>query len=138
MRTYFQTSIPPEIQEAARIDGAGEFLTLIRIVLPMSTPIIATVGLMTGIGYWNDWINGLYYITDPKMYSIQNILNRMLQDAQFIFSNSTGVDNINLAQVPSNGIKMAIAMVGAAPIMLLFPLFQKYYVKGLAVGAVKG
>lgn len=138
MRTYFQTNIPEEIKEAAKIDGAGEFKILKDVVLPMAMPMIVTIGLMIGISYWNDWINGLYYITDSKLYSVQQILNRMLQDARFLTTNTSGVENLASGYVPNNGLKMAIAAVGAIPIMVLLPSFQKYYVKGLTLGSVKG
>ena len=138
MRTYFQTNIPEEIKEAAKIDGAGEFKILKDVVLPMAVPMIVTIGLMIGISYWNDWINGLYYITDSKLYSVQQILNRMLQDARFLTTNTSGVENLASGYVPNNGLKMAIAAVGAIPIMVLLPSFQKYYVKGLTLGSVKG
>ncbi len=138
MRTYFQTNIPVEIKEAAKIDGAGEFKILKDIVLPMAVPIIVSIGLMIGISYWNDWINGLYYITDTKLYSVQQILNRMLQDARFLTTNTSGIEAFGSGYVPNNGLKMAIAAVGAVPVMVLLPFFQKYYVKGLTLGSVKG
>lgn len=138
MRTYFQTNIPGEIMEAAQIDGAGQFKILRRIILPMSVPIIVSIGLMIGISYWNDWMNGLYYITDSKLYSIQQILNRMLEDARYLTTNTSGVDSTGLANIPSNALKMAIASIGALPVMVLLPFFQKYYVRGLTVGSVKG
>lgn len=138
MRTYFQTNIPEEIKEAAQIDGAGAFKILKSIVMPMAVPIIVSIALMIGISYWNDWINGLYYITDSKLYSIQQILNRMLEDSRYLMTNTAGVDSIGLGNIPSNALKMAIASVGAVPVMVLLPFFQKYYVKGLTVGSVKG
>ena len=104
----------------------------------MAVPIVVSIGLMIGISYWNDWINGLYYVTDTKLYSIQQFLNRMLQDARFLTTNTSGVEMITNGTVPTNGLKMAIAAIGAVPIMVLLPFFQKYYVKGLTLGAVKG
>ena len=86
MRTYFNTNIPEAVIEAARIDGAGEWRILFTIVLPMSLPMIATMALLIGLGYWNDWKNGLYYLTDSRLYSIQNMLNQMLKDIQFLKS----------------------------------------------------
>lgn len=137
-RTYFQSNIPEEIKEAAKIDGASEFQIFGKVVLPMAVPIVVSIGLMIGISYWNDWINGLYYVTDTKLYSIQQFLNRMLQDARFLTTNTSGVEMITNGTVPTNGLKMAIAAIGAVPIMVLLPFFQKYYVKGLTLGAVKG
>ena len=139
MRTYFTTNIPEAILEAARIDGAGEWYILNRIVLPMSVPIIATVTLLVGLSYWNDWINGLYYINKDTMYSTQALLNQMLMDTQFLISNTQGSAAMNQNIIlPSNGIKMAIAVMGALPIMVIYPFFQKYFVKGITIGAVKG
>ena len=135
---FIKTNVPMALEEAAKIDGAGEFKILKDVVLPMAVPMIVTIGLMIGISYWNDWINGLYYITDSKLYSVQQILNRMLQDARFLTTNTSGVENLASGYVPNNGLKMAIAAVGAIPIMVLLPSFQKYYVKGLTLGSVKG
>ncbi len=139
MRTYFTTNIPDAVVEAARIDGAGEWRTMFTIVLPMSVPMIATLGLLIGLSYWNDWKNGLYYLTDSKLFSIQNILNRMLQDVQFLKSGAGGSNASEIAAtLPSTGIKMAIAVVGALPVMLIYPFFQRYFIKGITIGAVKG
>lgn len=139
MRTYFQSNIPEAIVESARIDGASELRILGKIVLPMSLPIMATVGMMVAIMYWNDWMNGLYYINDQKLYSIQMILNQMLQDANALKTMDLGSQASNIAAtLPSTGIKMAVAVLGAVPIMIVFPFFQKFYVKGITIGAVKG
>ena len=139
MKNYFAQNIPAELIEAAKMDGAGEFKIFFKMILPLSLPIMATVGLFVGIGYWNDWTNGLYYVTDAKLYSLQNLLNRILQDVQFL--NSSTMTNAGVAattQMPSVSIRMAISVVGILPIMVLYPFFQKYFVKGIAVGAVKG
>ena len=138
MRSYFTSNIPEALGEAARIDGAGEFRILFKIVMPISKPMVATLGLMAGLAYWNDWINGLYYITNEKMFTMQNILNRMLQDAQFLTTG--GALNVGdlIRNTPLNGIKMAIAVVGVIPILIIYPFIQKYLVQGITVGAVKG
>lgn len=140
MRSYFSTNIPDVLVEAARIDGANEFKILFSVVLPMAVPMIATLALLIGLGYWNDWQNGLYYITSrTELYSIQNILNRMLQDAQFLTSGQAGSNAAELAKnLPSVGIKMAVAVVAILPIMVIYPSMQKYLVKGITIGAVKG
>lgn len=139
MRTYYNTSIPEAVVEASRIDGAGEWRTLFQIVLPMSLPMIATMVLLIGLGYWNDWKNGFYYLTDKSLYSIQCILNTMLQDVQFLKSGQAGSNASEIAAtLPSTGIRMAIAVVGALPIMIAYPFFQKFFVKGITIGAVKG
>ena len=135
IRNYFATGVPKSLYEAARIDGAGEIYIFARIALPLSKPILATVGLLMGIAYWNDWQNGLYYLNDTKLYSIQNILNRINENISFIASNSTS--GVKIADLPTNTIRMAIAVVGILPIVCIYPFFQEYFVKGIAVGAVK-
>ena len=94
MRTYFTTNIPEAVIEAARIDGAGELTILVRVVLPMSVPIIVTLALLVGLGYWNDWLNGLYYINEDRLYSIQVLLNKMLMDVQFLMSNTNAAQSL--------------------------------------------
>ncbi len=140
MRTYFTTNIPMEIIEAAKIDGAHEYRILGQVVLPMSLPILATVGLMVGLMYWNDWTNGLYFLTDPQLFSIQNVLNRMLRDAQFLSQMGSNAGQLASAarKLPSTSLKMAVAVIGALPILIIYPFFQRFFVKGITVGAVKG
>lgn len=139
MRTFFITSIPVPILESAYIDGATEFRTFRSIVLPLSLPILATIGLFQTIGYWNDWFNGLVYLTDPKLFSIQNILNRILTDIQFLSNSGLGSNaGQSMAKMPSGTVRMAIAVVGVIPILVAYPFFQKYFVKGITIGAVKG
>ena len=140
MRTYFTTNIPEAVIEAARIDGAGELTILVRVVLPMSVPIIVTLALLVGLGYWNDWLNGLYYINEDRLYSIQVLLNKMLMDVQFLMSNTNAAQSLQNQDIalPSTGIKMAVAVMGALPVLVIYPFFQKYFVKGIVIGAVKG
>lgn len=136
MRTYFTTNIPVEVIEAAKIDGSSELKLLLKVVLSMSLPIIATVGLLVGLGYWNDWLNGLYYVNDDRLYSIQVLLNKMLLNAEAMKkAASAGVMG---GPLPSTGMKMAVAVLGALPVLVMYPFFQKYFVKGITVGAVKG
>jgi len=136
---YFRINVPNEVIEAARIDGAGEFKIFYSVVIPFSTPILASIGLMQGLMYWNDWRNGLYYITDSKYYSIQNILNRMISEAQFLATSEiTNYSQESLATIPTASLQMAIAVIAAIPIMILYPFFQKFFAKGLTIGAVKG
>lgn len=139
MRSFFSASIPDAIVEAARIDGCSEYGILFRIVLPLSKPMIATVALMVGLGYWNDWMNSLYYITDEALFSIQAILNTIITNIQFLTSGqSSAVQSTAAAGLPSVGIRMAIAVIGVLPILCIYPFFQKYFVKGIVVGGVKG
>ncbi len=139
VRTYFTSNIPDSVIEAARIDGAGETKTLMQVVLPMSLPILATISLLVALAYWNDWMNGFYYVNDERLFSIQVLLNKMLMDVQYLQSTTiSGAGNAIMAQLPSTGLKMAVAVLGAAPMLILFPFFMKYFVKGITVGAVKG
>ena len=139
MRTFFSNSIPQETIDAARIDGGSEPRILLSIVIPMSKPILSTLGLLVGLNYWNDWVNGMYYINDDKYYSIQLLLNRMLMDTQFMMQNTNNkYGNIDTSQLPSTGIKMAIAVMGVLPVLIVYPFLQKYLVKGITIGAVKG
>ncbi|MFD0717452.1 carbohydrate ABC transporter permease [Paenibacillus sp. GCM10027626] len=141
MRTFFQNSIPVQVIESASIDGAGEFKIFFRIVIPLSLPILATVGLMQTIGYWNDWFNGLIYITDNKLFSLQNLLNRILLNAQYLQSNSSLANSTDIsatASIPMETVRMAMAVIGVIPLLCAYPFFQKYFVKGLVIGAVKG
>lgn len=139
VRTFFITSIPPALIEAASIDGAGEIKIFYKIVLPLSMPIMATIGLFEAILYWNDWFNGLTYVTDPSLFSIQNILNRIISDIQFLSNNSNLASSANetMAELPSTSVRMAIAVVGVLPILIAYPFFQKYFIKGITIGAVK-
>lgn len=136
IRNYFATGVPTVLYEAARIDGASELYIFYRIALPLSKPILATVGLLMGIAYWNDWQNGLYYLNDTSLYSIQNILNRINENISFLASNSTS--GVKISDLPTSTIRMAIAVIGILPIVCIYPFFQEYFVRGIAVGAVKG
>jgi len=139
MRTYFSTNIPNEILEAARIDGAGETRTLSSIVLPLSKPIISTIALLSGLVYWNDWLNGLYYLVKrTDYYTIQNLLNRLIASADFISNNAANSAITAGITVPSVGVRMAIAVIALIPIMIIYPFLQKGFVKGIVIGSVKG
>ncbi|WP_274364978.1 carbohydrate ABC transporter permease [Paenibacillus thermotolerans] len=138
MRTFFATTIPSAIIESAYIDGAKEFKIFISIVLPLSTPVLATIGLFQTINYWNDWFNGLIYLTDSKLYSLQNLLNRILLDIQFLKTSQDGIAAEIGANIPLQSMRMAMAVIGVIPIIIAYPFFQKYFVKGITIGAVKG
>lgn len=142
IRTYFSTSIPDTLFEAAEIDGVGQMTIFAKIVLPLGKPILVTIGTFSGLAYWNDWTNGLYYITKrTELFTIQNLLNQMVSDLQFLSQNAGNVSSdvaLELSKVPSTGVQMAIAFVAILPIILIFPFLQKYYAKGIALGAVKG
>ena len=137
VRTFFATSIPADIYEAAKIDGAGYMTIYWKIVLPLGKPILVTIGLFTGLSYWNDWTNGLYYINKSNMFSIQTLLNRMIQDIQALAAQSTA-NSGSLMQIPQVSIRMAIAFVAILPILVVYPFLQKYFASGIMLGAVKG
>lgn len=137
-RNFFAANIPSALIESAKMDGAGEFRTLYSIVLPMAKPIIATLGLFVSLNYWNDWQNGLYYITDDKMYSLQVLLNRMLLDSMYAQQGLSKTANSIGAAAPSATLKMAIAALGTLPVLIIFPFVSKYLTGGIVVGAVKG
>jgi putative aldouronate transport system permease protein len=139
VRNYFSNNIPHEIVESAQIDGAGELLILFRIMLPLSVPINVTVGLFSGLAYWNDWTNALYYVDTPQLFGIQNLLMRIMNNIQFLSSaQGQAISSGQLISLPSNGIRMALAVIGILPILLAFPFLQKYLIRGVIVGAVKG
>lgn len=139
LKSYFRTSIPDSVIEAARLDGLGEIQILFRIVYPLATPVLATVALLQGILYWNDWFNGLIFLTKPNLFSIQNFLNRMLLDVQFMAAASDSAEVASqIAKLPSVTIRMAVAVIGILPMLIAYPFFQKHFVRGIAMGAVKG
>ena len=139
MKNYFENSIPQEIMEAAELDGAGPIGVLGYVILPMGKPIIATIAMFTILTYWNDWTNALYFVSDSKLWSLQILVQNILNNVQFLSKNSQVASQIGLsvASIPSVSVRMAIAVLGVLPILVLFPFFQKYIVKGISLGAVK-
>lgn len=139
LRSYFSVNIPQELYESSRIDGAKETTIFFKICLPLSLPILATVGLMIGLNYWNSWTNGLYYLTKPNFYNIQNVLNNILLDIRYLQAGFfADMSSEIIARMPTDSVIMAIAIIGVIPILFIYPFFQKYYVKGITLGAVKG
>lgn len=139
VKNYFATSIPESLIECAYLDGASELKIYLKIMLPLSVPILATVTLMTALNYWNDWYNGLLYITDQNLKSLQVFLNDIMTNIQALAAKATesvGMDR--LIEMPSTSIRMAIACIGVLPMLIIYPFFQKYFVKGITLGAVKG
>jgi len=139
MRSFFSASIPDSLIEAAKLDGASEMKILGRVILPLSKPMVVTLVLMVGLGYWNDWMNGLYYVTEQKLFTIQMILNNMINNIEFLTRNAsmlgTAASNMKIPQV---GIRMGIAVIAVLPILIIYPFLQKYFVKGIVIGGVKG
>ena len=143
IRSYFNTSIPDALFEAAKIDGAGHMKIFTSITLPLGKPILVTMGLFSALGYWNDWTNGLYYLSGnegQKLYSIQNLLNRLMQNIQALTQNANNMAQAGegLSQIPSGTVRMAMAALGILPIMIIYPFIQKNFVKGITLGGVKG
>lgn len=136
MRTYINSNISDDILDAAKIDGAGEVRLLTKIVVPLSRPIIATIALLAMIGYWNNWTNGVYFLSDDKLYGVQNFLNEVITNASFLASKTSG--STMTVQIPTVGVRMAIAVVAVLPVLIAYPFFQKSFVKGITLGAVKG
>ncbi len=137
MRNFFM-SLPESLEEAARIDGANDILVLVRIILPMSKPILATVALWSMVGHWNAWFDCLIYITDPAKHVLQVVLRRIVLEgtAQMLNPNSSEFDATQI--VNSENIKAATIMVATLPIVMIYPFLQKYFVKGIMVGSLKG
>ena len=140
VKSYFSTNIPEEIKESAFIDGATEFQTFYRICLPLAKPIIATIALFAGIAYWNDWNNGYIYLTRrTDLFSIQNLLNRMIRNIQALQQNANIINaDSAIASMPAISIRMAIAVVGILPVIIIYPFIQKNFVKGITLGGIKG
>ncbi|KRF06613.1 sugar ABC transporter permease [Paenibacillus sp. Soil766] len=140
MRTFFQSTIHPALIDSARIDGAGELRIFLQLVLPLSLPVLATMSLFSTILYWNDWFNALLFINKEHMYPIQFLMLRVLKDVQYIRDNLTiAAQNPELLKnLPNESLQMALAFIAMGPILIVYPFFQKYFVKGLTVGAVKG
>lgn len=138
MRTFFK-GIPYEIYESAVIDGASEYRIYATMIIPLSKPVLATIALFHFLGKWNDWNTSMLYITDSKLFSLQYLLQRIMQDIQVLQNaEQSGVAMVNVSELPSETIRMAMAVVVAGPALVVFPFFQKYFVKGLTVGSVKG
>jgi putative aldouronate transport system permease protein len=139
MRTFYKANVPNEIIESARIDGAGEWRILLQIVLPLSTPGLATVALFSAIGIWNNFFNCLLLVDDAKYYSLQYTIYTTLNNIRFLLENADKmVGLVNVSELPSQTFRMAMAVVTVGPIILAYPYFQKYFVRGLTIGAVKG
>ncbi len=139
-RTFFATTIPDSLIESAKIDGAAQLKIFIRIVLPISKPVIATIGIFLCFSYWNDWFQSSLYISSKNLFSLQALLNNIQRDIEYLASNPTA--GLSLQQyantMPQEGVRMAMAIIILLPIACAYPFFQKYFVSGLTIGAVKG
>lgn len=142
LRTFIQSNIPESLFDAAKIDGASEWKIYCRIVLPLSKAGLATVGLWGVVGRWNDWFTGILYIENPKLTPIMTFLQRIQNDLNFLKNNSViavtpdGMET--LKNMPTESTRMAITIIAILPLLVAYPFFQKYFVKGITVGSVKG
>lgn len=135
LRTYFQ-AVPKEIIESARIDGLKEIGIFIKMVLPLSMHGIATIALFTLLMYWNEWYSSMLYINSDKIISLQYMLVKLLNNVKFLTQNASGISSAEVP--PEDNIRMATCILAAGPMIAVFPFFQKYFVKGITVGSVKG
>ncbi len=139
IRSYFEANVPMEMYESAKIDGAGDFRIFWKIALPLGKPILITIGLFTCLAYWNDWLNGMYFINAPRLYSIQVLLNKMSANIQATLTYANyNINASDTVSVPQTSIRMAIAMIAVLPILVVYPFLQKYFAEGIMLGAVKG
>ncbi len=141
LRTYIQTSIPDELMDSARIDGAGEYRAFFQIVLPLMKPVLASVGFMMATAFWNDWQNALLYITSADKIPLQLLLVRIQRNIEFLLNNKNISSAALIAMqggIPEYSSTMATVITVIGPIMVAYPFFQKYFIKGLTVGSVKG
>jgi putative aldouronate transport system permease protein len=141
MRTFFQTTIHPSIIESASIEGASEGRILVQIILPLSLPVFATIGLFYSLGYWNGWYNSLVFINNDKIINLQYMMYKVLINLQFLLTNAqagSGPSSTEIAKLPNETVRMAMCIIGTGPMVFAYPFFQKYFVKGLTIGAVKG
>ncbi len=140
LRTFFSSNVPASLIESAKIDGAGEFYAFLRIALPISGPGIATIALFLTIGYWNEWFNALLYINNNKLVPLQLLLVRIQNNLDMLqqTANIPGADKEAwIANLPSDTARMAMVLFSVGPIILAYPFFQRYFVKGMTIGAVK-
>lgn len=140
-RTFFKTTVPESLIESAKMDGASQLTIFSRIVLPISLPVLATIGLFLTFAYWNDWYQSMLYIDESKLLSLQALLNNIMANIQALAANAAtlGVSSAEMiANMPKEAARMAIVVIIVLPIACAYPFFQKYFISGLTVGAVKG
>lgn len=139
MRTFFQ-GLPAGLTEAAKIDGANEFQIYSRMILPLSLPVLATLGFMSLLAKWNDWNTSLIYIRNPKLYSLQYLLQRILREAEYVkkVADTSSASFINTDSLPIETYKYAMCILASGPMLVVFPFFQRYFTRGLTIGAIKG
>ena len=138
IRSFISNSIPDSITESAKIDGAGEFHIFVKMILPLSKPILATMGLFTALNYWNDWFNAMLFVDEQKLIPLQYYLYRMLSQISMLRNLIAKVPQLAAVTPPEESFKMAMTLVTIGPILLLYPFVQRFFVSGIMIGAVKG
>ncbi len=139
MRTFYQTNVPNEVIESARLDGANEWRTFFQIVVPLAVPGLATVALFSAIGIWNNFFNCLLLVDEAKYYSLQFTIYTTLNNIRFLLENADKMQGIvNMSELPSQTFRMAMAVVTVGPIIFAYPFFQRYFIRGLTMGSIKG
>lgn len=136
MRNFLR-SIPDSLYESATIDGAGDFRIYWQIFMPLAVPSLATVGLFTALGYWNEWYNGMLFLSVEKLYPLQLYLQKLVNQTNVQNLINQGV-TVDISLLPTQSIKMAVAVIATGPVILFYPLVQRYFIAGLTVGSVKG
>ncbi|WMJ85362.1 carbohydrate ABC transporter permease [Anaerocolumna sp. MB42-C2] len=138
IKNFIKNSIPHSVSEAANIDGASPFVTFMKVILPMSKPALATIGLFIGLGYWNEWYNAMLFLDNSvKFRPLQLLLYNLINQAEYL-KNSMAGQNIQMQDLPLETVKMATAVLATGPVILAYPMVQKYFIQGITVGAVKG
>ena len=139
-RTYFMNSIPPSLQEAATLDGASSFQYLVRVVLPLSKPILAVIGLYYAVGHWNDFYSALIYLYDDSLLPLQSFLRDILMSTKLTLNNTSSMDMATVAAKAqlAQTLKYSVIIVSTVPVLCIYPFIQKYFVKGVMIGSVKG
>ncbi|WP_191296779.1 carbohydrate ABC transporter permease [Paenibacillus sp. PL91] len=144
LRTFLQ-GIPEELEESARIDGYGDFQIFMKIILPLSGPVLATIALFIGVSHWNDWFTGAYYVSNKDLIPVQTLLQEMLSEAEALSSSMQRAAqqggqtvNVNMAGATPESLRMALLVITVFPILCIYPFLQRYFVKGVMIGSVKG
>jgi len=135
LRNFIRGSIPDSLNESAKIDGAGDFTIYLRIILPLSKPALASIGLFTALGYWNDWWTPMMFVEKQKLFPLQYVLYNIISSVNI---SSNVVANASSVVLPQESLKLALTVISTVPILLAYPFVQKYFVKGITLGSVKG
>jgi len=135
LRNFIKSAIPDSLNESAKIDGAGDFTIFIRIILPLSKPALASIGLFTALGYWNDWWTPMMFVEKRELFSLQYTLYNILSSVNI---SSAVAGNATTIVLPQESLKLAMTVVSTGPILFVYPFVQKYFVKGITIGSVKG